>query len=72
MATKRKSTTTYPSPFANVPPTGKHVAFDRLTHDWSEFYNGNFLGCRKYRADAEALTNAAALVEAAEPEETTR
>ena len=63
MATKRKSTT-YPSPFANVPATGKHIAFDRLTHDWSAFYNGLFLGSRKYRADAEALANAAALEDA--------
>lgn len=60
MATKRKSTTKYASPFSDVPASGKCIRYDALSKDFSAFYNGNFLGSRTHRAEAEALADAAA------------
>ena len=65
MSTSRKSTTKrYDSPFVDVPQVGKCIRYDALTRDYSSFFNGNFLGSRRRRDEAEALADEAALAEA--------
>ena len=31
------------SPFTNVPSEGRHVVYDRLSHDWYGFFDGHFV-----------------------------
>lgn len=54
------------SPLASpaIPEQGKHIVWDRISRDWYSFYNGNFLGSRAHRHEAERLADDAAYADA--------
>lgn len=40
----------------SIPP-GKHIERDRLTGDWAAYYDGELLGYRRTKTEAQALAD---------------
>ncbi len=54
--TKRRRSTTVVITIT-IPPTGKHIAYDRVTKDFAMYLNGNLVGYAPTYLDAECKLN---------------